>query len=140
MPRLLLKPRSFPIPSAVRGLVESVFPPDDLGIEPPVMGVLGKMVKPTASRLASVVPDLIEQVPVKQIVPSLDDVEALLGDLKRNLARVPQARGKVVLGPIRGLLRASRPPIQTLGETNPEFTPVGAEWLYNSTLKDTKLR
>ena len=107
MPGPILKPRQFPMPAALRGLVESVFPPDDLGLQPPMMGVLGKAATPAVKGLAGVTPDLVERTPVKQIIPSMDDVGALLGDMKRNMARVPQGQASIAPRATGGLREAS---------------------------------
>ena len=68
-----------------------------------------------ATRMAPTL-DVIEDVPVQQIAPAMDDVDSLLGDLQRNLAKVPNKRPN---------------PMDTLGEVNPEFTPRGGEGIYN---------
>lgn len=60
--------------------------------------------------------DLIEANPVAQITPAMDDVNALIGDLQRNLAKIPKRR----------------PQMETLGEGMAEFTPKGGEGMYNA--------
>ena len=60
--------------------------------------------------------DLVEPGVVQQVAPVMDDVDSLIGDLQRNLAKVPSKRPA---------------PMETLGEQLPEFTPRGGEGLYN---------
>lgn len=84
----------------------------------PAMGALkgvsrmGQMAQKAAPTL-----DLIDTPIPKQIMPSMDDANSLIGDLQRNLARVPSKRPA---------------PMDTLGESLPEFTPMGGEGLYNA--------
>ncbi len=61
-------------------------------------------------------------------------LEAQLGPVTSSvMPMLPQG----ILGPLRGLLGAKAPmtpainAAETLGEANPEFTPVGGEGLYN---------
>jgi len=61
--------------------------------------------------------DLIEPANIKQVMPSMSDVDALTGDMQRNLAKIA---GR------------NRPPIQTAGERFPDFTPKGGEYMYNA--------
>lgn len=63
---------------------------------------------PKAARAVGPTLDVIEQTPIRQITPSMDDVSALIGTMKRNLAKVP-AKG-------------SRP----IAPNIPEFAPVTA--------------
>lgn len=74
----------------------------------------------TVSKLAQPTMDLIEEAPaVKQIMPGMDDVNSILGDLARNLAKVPQGGKAANYG------------------TNPAILPadmvgVGSEAVYNN--------
>ena len=68
-----------------------------------------------AKRLAPTL-DLIDTPMPKQVAPAMDDVNSLIGDLRRNLAKVPN----------------KRPAMDTLGESVAEFTPVGGEGMYNA--------
>lgn len=61
--------------------------------------------------------DVVEPSVVKQVAPAIDDVDALIGDMQRNLARVPNKRPA---------------PMETLGERAAEFTPRGGEGMYNT--------
>lgn len=75
------------------------------------MGRAGQMAAKAAPTI-----DLVEPAAVRQVAPGMDDVNALIGDMQRNLARVPK-----------------RPkPMETLGERAPDFTPVGGEGMYNA--------
>ena len=76
------------------------------------MGRMGSMMQKAAPTL-----DLVDTPMPKQINPSAIDVDSLIGDLQRNLAKVPSKRPA---------------PMDTLGESLPEFTPVGGEGLYNA--------
>ena len=67
-----------------------------------------------ASKMAPTL-DVVEPRAVNQVAPAMDDVESLIGDLKRNLARVPNRR----------------PPQETRGESVAEFTPRGGEGMFN---------
>lgn len=65
--------------------------------------------------------DIVEDIPTPQVAPSMDDVGALIGDMQRNLARVPSKRPT---------------PVETLGEVAPEYTPVGGEGMFNMSRVD----
>ena len=78
------------------------------------MGMMGRGAK-AMGKVINPGLDLIESVPVRQIAPAIDDVNSLIGDMQRNLARVPNRR----------------PTMETLGERAAEFTPTGGEGLYN---------
>jgi len=79
---------------------------------------LGRGAKVATQGLRKAAPtlDLIEDIPTQQIAPSMDDVGALIGDMNRNLARIPPK--KPLMGP-------------SIGELLPEATPVGGEYMYN---------
>lgn len=78
---------------------------------------------PKAARVAGPALDLIEQAPVRQVMPALDDVNALIGSMKHSLAKVPPAgmrqrvrahmptefQQPLPSGPIQGLQRAVEP-------------------------------
>jgi hypothetical protein len=70
---------------------------------------LGRMAGPTM--------DLIESPAVRQVAPAADEVTSLIGDMQRNLAKVPKPKA---------------PPVSTLGEAAAEFAPVGGEAAYNA--------
>lgn len=79
----------------------------------PALGALrgaGRVAKAAGPTL-----DLVEPSVIKQVAPAMDDVDSLIGDMQRNLARVPNRR----------------PPMETLGEQAAEFTPRGGEGIYN---------
>jgi len=40
--------------------------------------------------------DMLEEAPVAQMMPSMDDVGALIGGMKHNLAKVPQAGSRMM--------------------------------------------
>lgn len=80
-----------------------------------------------AQALSSLTPDLVEAPSIRQVMPQMDEVNALIGDMRRNLARVPpRATPHAPAAP------RPRPALETLGEQNPFFTPRGGEWLYNA--------
>ena len=93
----------FPMPESVRGLVETAFPPDELpgpmgmGVAGPLKGGLGWL-KGLIKRPAASTIDIVDDIPVRQMAPSMGDVDALTGDLRRNLARVPSAARKPLQG------------------------------------------
>ena len=99
---------------ALQGLAGMSTP---LNIGMAAMPAMGAMMRggQAAKRLAPAL-DLIDTPTPKQVMPGADDVNALIGDLRRNLAKVP----------------SRRPPMETLGEVNPQFTPVGGEGIYNA--------
>lgn len=68
--------------------------------------------------------DLIESPAVRQVAPAIDDVESLVGDLRRNLARIPSSRA--VAKPTSAL--------EQLGTMapQPEFVERGGEAAYNA--------
>lgn len=72
--------------------------------------------------------DVVEDLPIRQVMPSMDDVAALGGDLKRNLAKIPNATGQMRRpgNPLAGL-QSARP------ELPPEFVPRGGEAAFNAT-------
>ena len=77
------------------------------------MGQIGQMAQRAAPTM-----ELLEDAPmVNQIAPGMDDVNSLIGDMRRNMARMP---------------RRTQPPIETLGESAAEFTPRGGEGMYNA--------
>jgi hypothetical protein len=70
-------------------------------------------------RAAAPTLDIIEHAPVKQIMPAIDDVDSLVGDMTRNLAKIrPTARAT---GHMPGL-----------GPASGEFVAPGAEAAYNT--------
>lgn len=76
-------------------------------------GAVSRMVKPTM--------DIIEDIPVKQVAGSMDDVEAIIADSRRMMAK--------------NLPRTPRAPAQTtLGEMSAEFAPAteAGEAMYNA--------
>ncbi len=79
----------------------------------------GMMGAGRAAKAAGPTLDLVEPSVVKQVAPAMDDVDSLIGDMQRNLAKVPN--------------RAQPAPhMETLGESAAEFTPMGGEGLYNA--------
>jgi hypothetical protein len=70
-------------------------------------------------RAAAPTLDIIEHAPVKQIAPALDDVDALIGDMTRNLAKIRPATRAT--GHMPGL-----------GPASGEFVAPGAEAAYNT--------
>lgn len=73
--------------------------------------------------LSNITPDLVQAGKgAAQHLPSGSDVEALTGMLKHNLAKIPQAGAKAAQGALQGL-----------GKVSQEYTPVGAEDIFNST-------
>ena len=71
----------------------------------------------TVTRPSSAPFDLVDNAPTPQVNPSMGDADSLIGDLQRNLAKVPSKRPA---------------PMDTLGESAAEFTPIGGEGLYNA--------
>ena len=69
-----------------------------------------------ASKAIAPTMDLIEANPVRQVAGSMDDVDAVIGDARRMMAKVPNKRPM---------------PMETLGESAAEFTPMGGEAMYN---------
>lgn len=84
-----------------------------------ISGLKGMMGAGRAAQAAGPTMDIIEQNPIKQVAGSMGDVESLIGDMRRNMARVPQAGSKMA------------PMAETLGERAAEFTPAGGEAMYN---------
>jgi hypothetical protein len=87
------------------------------------LGPLGRMVGKGAQGVAKGIGptmDLIEEAPgaMKQVLPSMDDVSSLIGDMQRNLARVPKATGNTT----RGISPSMLPP---------EFAALGDEASHN---------
>lgn len=83
----------------------------------------GLKAAPTAVKsLVDVVPDVVHSAPIRQVMPSADDVTALLGDLRRNLAKVPNAGTTPPRGPNAAALQ-SMPA---------EFVGRGQEKLWNA--------
>lgn len=54
-------------------------------------GAAAKMLSfaPKVARMAGPTMDLLERAPVRQVAPSMDDVGALVGSMKHNLAKIP---------------------------------------------------
>lgn len=74
------------------------------------------------SRAAGPTMDLIESSPVAQVAPSMDDVASLIGQMKANMAKIPQA------GTMAG--RSSM---------GAEFVPRGSEAAYNASRAASQL-
>lgn len=118
------------LPGPIQGLVDTVLPADDPMLpSPPMMaagaakGPLRHLLRLFGREVPNAAPprmpptmDLIEEGPiVRQVAPAADDVDALLGDMRRNLAKIPQ----------RAPAPIPRPPI-------PEFAAVGEEGAVNA--------
>lgn len=106
---------------ALGGLAGMTSPMDIAGMAAgPALGALKNLGRgaQAASRMAPTL-DVVEPNVVRQVAPALDDVDSLIGDMRRNLARVPNSR-------------AQAPHMETLGERAAEFTPVGGEGMYNA--------
>lgn len=85
-------------------------------------GAMAKAARPTL--------DLIEPSVVKQVAPAMDDVNSLIGDLQRNLSRVPNKRP--VPADTGRFVDEVQSDWQGLGGQLPEFTPRGGEGIYNA--------
>lgn len=68
--------------------------------------------------------DVIENIPVKQVAPAADDVASLIGDMQRNLAKVPTSKS------ITAPTVAPKPMSPALPA---EMVAPGAEAAYNAT-------
>ena len=64
--------------------------------------------------------DVVENIPPRQINPSMGDIEAIVGDARRQMARVPNATGRY---------RGPGAPTQA---PTPEFVPRGGEAAFNA--------
>ena len=84
-----------------------------------VPGLSGMMKGARSMRKAAPTLDLIEPSPVKQINPSMDDVGSLIGDMKRQLARIPARKSSVTQG-----IDPAKLPM--------EMVPRGGEAAYNA--------
>ncbi len=82
----------------------------------------GSNVGRAVSRVARPTLDIIEDIPVRQVKPAMDDVDSLIGDLSRNLAKIPSKGGRMP-GP---------PKPATAGMRDPNFTPRGGEGAFNA--------
>lgn len=67
---------------------------------------------PKAASIAGPTLDVIDTPAIQQVAPAADDVGALIGDMQRNLAKIPRRGAQTQPG---------------LGRVDPEFTPVGGE-------------
>ncbi len=56
-----------------------------------VMSGMGKAA-PAIAKVAKPAMDIVENIPKRQIMPAMGDVEALLGDMARNMAKIPKSR------------------------------------------------
>ncbi len=108
--------RSLTSPAALAGMAGGL-------IAPAVgrMGGLGRAFSGPADDVARQAFDVVDQVPVPQVKPSMGDVNAVIGDARRQMAKVPNATGTY---------RGPGAPSATRGMP-PEFTPVGGEGGYN---------
>lgn len=70
-----------------------------------------------AESAGAIVPDLIDNPGVRQVMPAMDDVDALIGDLTRNLAKIRPTPAA---------------PTVTAGTRAAEFAAPGAEDAYNA--------
>lgn len=64
--------------------------------------------------------DVVDHIPVPQSMPSMPDVDAVLGDAYRQMAKVPNATGQL------------RRPMAQGPQLPPEFVPRGGEAAFNS--------
>jgi hypothetical protein len=128
-------------------VTQSIMPMPELG---GLGGALGDAGEWIAQRLGMRAPEALQGLSrgitdvihpsggVPQVAPTGEDVDALTGLLKYNLAKVPKSDAKLAsdyaagaskYAGVRNIIPSGQPP---LGTINPEFTPTGGERMYNA--------
>lgn len=123
---------------AMEGMRGMTSPLDIAGaLFPAIKGLrVGAGAAKAAGRLAPTL-DLVEGPIIKQVAPAADDVADLIGDMQRNMARVPTSKAKQAGRFVEEVQSDwhgpnAAPVAETLGERAAEFTPVGGEAIYNA--------
>jgi hypothetical protein len=110
---------------AMEGLRGMTTPLDALSLMAPgALGLLGRAggAVDDGVRMGRQAFDVVEDLPRPQSMPSMQDADDLIGDLQRNMARVPNATGQMRRPSFQ------QPPAQM----PPEFVPRGGEGVYNA--------